>query len=139
MGSLAAGQQRSAETLVRVALFQIGGEKALRGIRNIRFQAMGHRNELEESERPEGPYIIEYDEISALRDIEHHRFRESINSRVLTQSAETVTSTVAGGIASLDADGESLPASPDQIQEAEETLDLGPEKILLSASRCGSP
>jgi hypothetical protein len=49
------------------------------------------------------------------------------------QSADTVTSIVAGGIASLDVDGQPSPASPDQIQEAEEALDLGPEQMLLTA------
>lgn len=122
----------SAREIVQYAMTQMGGRGGLESIRTVRFEAMGHRNMLEQSERPEGPYIVEYDEISQSRDLERGSFRQVIRGRVITQEA-TLTTVVAGGIASFQSGDLSMAATHEQVQDAEENLELGPERILLTA------
>src|SRR5580692_3144427 len=63
---LTATPQPNAKDIVRAAITQVGGEDQLRALKNVRFQAIGQRNMLEQSERPEGPYVVEYHEVSEL-------------------------------------------------------------------------
>jgi len=112
---------------------QMGGEEKLRALSTVRFSAMGHRNLLEQSERPEGPYIVEYDQITELRDLEDDRLRQTTEMKVLNFPANKVSTTVADGVAATEFDGRSSPGSRASLQQAEETLDLGPERILLTA------
>src|SRR5579863_2986713 len=122
-----------AQRAVHTALDEMGGEANLRNLKSVRFQAMGHRNLLEESERPEGPYIVEYDEISEIHDLEHSRFRQTKASRFLTFPSPRFTVIVAEGISARESDGHFSPASRQQIVNAAETLELGPERILSTA------
>jgi hypothetical protein len=43
--------------LARKALDAMGGEQKLRNLETVRFKAIGQRNMLKQSERPEGPYM----------------------------------------------------------------------------------
>lgn len=130
---LAATPRPSAKGIVRDAIAQMGGDEKLRTLKNVRFQAIRHRNMLEQSERPEGPYIVEYHEVSELRDLEHGRFQQTESVRALTQSTGKQTTLVADGVACYEMNGQSMPASPEEVQVAEENLQLGPERILLTA------
>jgi hypothetical protein len=123
----------TAEALLRESLRQMGGEQKLRDLRTVRFQAMGYRNLLEESERPEGPYIVEYDRISEERDLGHERWSRETHARVQIGPELTSRVVVSDAGADLRFDGNEAPASPDQLQQAEETLELGPEHILFTA------
>jgi hypothetical protein len=68
----------NAVSLARKALDAMGGEQKLRNLETVRFKAIGHRNMLEQSERPEGPYFVEYEEISEARDFKTNSLRRSI-------------------------------------------------------------
>lgn len=82
----------NAVSLARKALDALGGEQKLRNLETVRFKAIGHRNMLEQSERPEGPYLVEYEEIFKARDFKTNSLRRSIQGKVLTQPKfETVT------------------------------------------------
>jgi hypothetical protein len=48
-----------AASLLRQSLEAQGGEQKLRAIKTVQWDAFGYRNEVEESERPEGPYVTE--------------------------------------------------------------------------------
>ena len=47
--------QNSAADLLRSALAAMGGEEKIRALKTLHITMMGHRNLLEQSERPEGP------------------------------------------------------------------------------------
>ena len=130
---LSASPQPNAKGIVRAAITQMGGEDQLRALRNIRFQAIRQRNMLEQSERPEGPYIVAYHEVSELRDFEHGRLSQALEMRALTQPAVKMTIIAADSVACFAMGGQSMPASPGEVQDAEESLDFGPERILLIA------
>jgi hypothetical protein len=124
----------SAIDVVREAIRQMGGEDKLQALRGMRFKAASYRNALEQSERPEGPYIVEYDEISESRDLEHASWKQEVEMNFQMQPAVKVKVVVADGAASREFSGHSIPASRDQLQQAEEALELCPERVLLTAS-----
>lgn len=129
------GQSDSARAhnYLNEAVKQMGGEGALRGLKTVRFEAVGHRNMLEESERPEGPYIVEYDRITQLRDLEHARWKQTIAMKVAPQPEFTATTVVADGAAKSGFDTQLSPGSGDDLQRAAENLELGPERVLFTA------
>jgi len=122
----------SAADLLHSALAAMGGEQKIRGLKTIHFTALGHRDYLEQSERPEGPYIIEYAQIDEWRDLEHGSWRQEAKTRnVLETNARTVI--VAGGAAVQKLGDREAPASGEELQDAEDVLTLSPERVLLRA------
>src|SRR6185437_7040308 len=83
--SLLAAAPETARDLIKRALEAQGGADRILAIERVRFQATGYRNLLEQSERPEGPYIAEFQKIEELHDVAHSRFRRSITSHIATQ------------------------------------------------------
>lgn len=122
-----------AKALVHEGLAQMGGESNVRAIKTIRFKAIGHRNELEQSERPEGPYIVEYDQISEARDFATNSLRQTTEMKVATQPKFELGSTVIGDAAIASFGGQAAPGSPENVQHAQEDLTLGPERIFITA------
>jgi len=49
--------QGQAQTWIHAAMNALGGEDQLRAIHAIEIKGIGFRNELEQSERPEGPWL----------------------------------------------------------------------------------
>jgi len=131
--SYPASSEMQAADLLHESLRQMGGEDKLRALRTLHFEAAGYRNALEQSERPEGPYIAEYDQISESRDLEHHRWKQETEMRWQVQPAVKLSITVADDAATRSFNNQSAPASRQQVQEAEDELELGPERILLTA------
>lgn len=123
----------TAQDLLRQALQQMGGEGQLRELRTVRFEAMGYGNMLEESERPEGPYIVEYDRISEVRDLEHERWNRQTDASVQIGPELKAKVVVSDGVVARRFNGNEGPGSVDQLQQAEEGLELGPERILFTA------
>ncbi len=116
------------------AVKQMGGEAALRGLKTVRFEAIGHREMVEQSERPEGPYVIEYDHVIVqLRDLEHQRWKQTVTLNGGPFPEVTVDTVAADGLAKKAFDNQFRPGSPDDLQGADETLDLGPERVLFTA------
>jgi hypothetical protein len=123
----------NAVSLARKALDAMGGEQKLRNMETIIFKAIGHRNMLEQSERPEGPYVVEYEEISEARDFKTNSLRRSIRGKVLTQPKFETVTTVSGEASTISYGGQPGPGTPGEVFEADEELALGPERILLTA------
>ena len=73
--------QSSAANLIRSALAAMGGEEKIRALKTLHITMMGHRNLLEQSERPEGPYIVEYLDIDEWRDLEHDSWKRQEHHR----------------------------------------------------------
>ncbi|HYA97136.1 MAG TPA: MBL fold metallo-hydrolase, partial [Methylomirabilota bacterium] len=130
----------NARALVRAAIAAMGGEERLRAVHAVALKAIGHRYMLEQSERPEGPWLIDYYQISETRDLDRGRLRQERQSRgcgstECWKSAEWDSSTivVSGHAAASLNNGKFQPARASTLQAAEESLALGPERVLLLA------
>ena len=55
----------------------MGGEEKIRALKTLHFEASLIRSELEESERPEGPYILENDQVEEWRDLEQKAWKNT--------------------------------------------------------------
>jgi metallo-beta-lactamase superfamily protein len=125
--------QQSAADLLHSALAAMGGEDTIRHLSGLHFEASLIRNELEESERPEGPYILENDQVEEWRDFAHHAWRNAVRLHGPMQPEFSTSAVVVDGAASRTFDGQSAPGSGEQIQQAGEALALSPERILITA------
>jgi hypothetical protein len=135
MTSLAWPQQdagESAANLLHASLAAMGGEQKIRDLKSIHFTAVGHRNFLEQSERPEGPYIVDYEQIDEWRDLVHGSWKQETKTRnVLEENVRIII--VSEGAAVLKAGTREVPASGEELQNAEDALSYSPERVLLKA------
>ena len=135
--------QKDAQQLVKGAIRAMGGESLLRSINAISLKGIGHRYMLEQSQRPEGPWLLDYFQITETRDFRHVRSRQTIVSRGCNSTecwknadwsvpstivvADHVAITVKeGGVASA--------GRASLVQTVEESLALAPDQVLLLAT-----
>ena len=124
-------QPSSASDLLHNALAAMGGEQKIRDLKTLHLTMLGHRNFLEQSERPEGPYIVEYEEIDEWRDLEHGRWQQEAHSRdVLEESSLKMI--VAEEAAAQKAGDKEFAGSDELLQTASDALAFGPERVLLN-------
>jgi hypothetical protein len=57
------------------AIAAMGGEATLQSVHSLSFAAIGHRNMVEQSVRPEGPWFEDYFQIEETRDFDHRAER----------------------------------------------------------------
>src|ERR1041385_2298910 len=120
--------QSSAADLLHSALAAMGGEEKIRALKTLHITMMGHRNLLEQSERPEGPYIIDYQDIDEWRDLEHGSWKRQEHHRdALEDYSRTVI--VSDGAAVEKAGDKEIPGSDEQLENANDALTMGPESI----------
>src|SRR5918912_2252726 len=120
---------QSAPSLIKTALERMGGEEKLRAIHTVRLEGNGYRNALEQSERPEGPYIVESQKITELRDLQAQRLRRTTTNQTATYEY-VETSILADGVAASGFNGGRLaPGQPG----LEESLLFAPERLLITA------
>ena len=123
-----------AQQYLTLAVQQMGGTPALQALKTVRFEAIGHREMVEQSERPEGPYVVEYDHhIVQARDLEHQGWRQTVTLNGGPFPDVTITTVSDGESARKAFDDHVRPGSIDDLQSAQETLELGPERILFTA------
>jgi hypothetical protein len=121
----------NANELLHKALTAMGGEQKLRDLKTLHLKMVGHRNLLEQSERPEGPYIVDYEQTDEWRDLEHGSWRQEMHRRnALEDDVSAVI--VADGVAAQKSDSHEVPASGEQVQLAEDALTRSPERVLLN-------
>ena len=131
---IASGQDtKSAADLLHAGLEAMGGEQKIRALSTFHYQASVVRNMLEESERPEGPYILENDQVEEWRDLAHNEWKSTVKLHVVMMPEFSVTSVVSNGAASSGSGVHAAPGSGQQLQEAGEALTLSPERVLISA------
>jgi len=63
------------------AVDALGGEAALKAIAGLQIDAIGHDYFIDQSERPEGPFITRYAQTTERRDVAHGRSRIETQSR----------------------------------------------------------
>src|SRR4051812_28134451 len=100
----------NASGLLRQAIEAMGGEQQLRSLKTLDITAIGHVNLLEQSERPEGPWIVDYKQIKEVRDLAGERLRvttESKNQQLPEWNG--FTQIVAEGVPAVERGGRSGP------------------------------
>ena len=126
----------SPRALVTKAIDAVGGEAALKGITSLQIEAIGHDYFIEQSERPEGPFIVRYLQTSEKRDVAGGR------SRIETQQRFTQVPDWAGAGAAtiVDADAAAFsrgdrvaPSGRQAFDDGRERIELAPERLLLTA------
>ena len=122
----------AAHRLVETAVQRMGGETALRGLATLRLETVGYRNLLEQSERPEGPWIPQIEKTTEIWDTPKGRWAETTVGAVADEEY-TLRTTVADGSAARQYGESWLPAGRGVILEAREWMALSPQQILLSA------
>jgi len=137
-GFAAISPSDAVRSLVRHSVQAMGGEERLRGLHSMSFKGIGHRYMLEQSERPEGPWLLDYFQISEERDLDRGRIRRETKSRGCDstecwKSAEWDPSTliVADHVAARLNEGKTSAGQPSAVQLAEESLALAPDRVLL--------
>ncbi|HZV67226.1 MAG TPA: hypothetical protein VFG03_20240, partial [Telluria sp.] len=128
-----AASQADATALIRQALAAQGGEQQLRALKSIQWEASGYRNMVEQSERPNGPYLTEFDTVSEVHDFAGGRYLRKVDGTVFPfgpfSSGIVVDRTAAMRVGG---NGQAA-ATPQQAQLARERLALSPERLLLTA------
>ncbi|HET7370826.1 MAG TPA: hypothetical protein VFK45_08310 [Gammaproteobacteria bacterium] len=136
-----ATQRPDAQHLVNAAITAMGGQQALTAIRAVKLEGVGHRNMLEQSIRPSGPWLPDYFKFSELRDFAHQRKRVSeehggfgaIGWMTNQDGWLPLTYVVADGATARITKAGAAPNSPRALTKAEEDLALGPARVLLTA------
>lgn len=121
--------------LVRSAVEKMGGEEKLRSLASVQIDGIGHTYFIEQSERPEGPWIVNYWQVTEARDYSNQRLRRITQNRnvQVPQWTKGTTLIVSDGVAATQGGDNIFPGSATQAAEAEESLALSPERVLLTA------
>ena len=126
--------QSNAAALVRRSVDAMGGETALKAVRNLKIDSMGHVYALEQSERPEGPHLVTYQQTMEIRDQEHQRIwrkQEQRNWSLPNWMGPVLVA--ADGVVALTFNGRWGPHQPQQLAKTREDLQLAPERMLFTA------
>lgn len=132
-------QPLTARAVVERGIAAMGGEERLRAVHAVELRGIGHRNALEQSERPEGPWLQQYEQVHSLRDLDGQRVREEIDGRgyetanLLTSAEWTHRAFVVDGGLAFDVTKTPAPGRARDVQPSEELLAFGPERLLLNA------
>lgn len=143
IGSPLLAADPAALALVRSGLAAQGGEAKLRALESVQWEASGYRNELEQSERPEGPYIVQMNETTEVHDLKRHRLLSRQLASLYPVARFTTTVVVADQVAMRRTApiGEAAPpaqpaqpGTPQQVQAGEERMALSPEHLLITST-----
>jgi hypothetical protein len=126
----------SARAIVARSIDALGGDAALKRISALQIEAIGHDYFIDQSERPEGPFILRYVQTVEKRDVAGGRSRIESQQR-FTQVPDwsgAGTATIADADAAVINRGERYgPAGKAAFDDARERVELAPERLLLVA------
>ena len=126
--------QEPARALLQQSIDAMGGEAALKAVQTVKVAGMSHDYALEQSERPEGPHLVSYQQFTEIRDHGRDRLwrkREQRNWSVSDWTGSAVA--VSGGVAAMNRGTQWRPLPPPQLAQMKEDLALSPERILFTA------
>lgn len=131
----AQGGASTPQQLLDRAIEAMGGEARLTSLKTLKIDAIGHNFALEQSERPEGPWLVSYQQRVEERDVAGRRRWVQTQSRNWNFAGWSPASAgvVAGGVAARQFGERWLPGSPADLDDAAEVFELGPERLLLTA------
>ena len=127
------------------AIVAMGGERVLTSVHSLQLDAVGHRNMLEQSLRPDGPWWQDYFQVDEIRDFAGHRERVTQRHRGYSSSQWWLrrndwdggpnypTYVVSDGVVASDSNGTYAPYSNHYLQTAQEDLAFDPVPLLQAA------
>lgn len=130
---------------VASAIEAMGGRQVLDSVHSLEFAAVGHRNMLEQSLRPEGPWWQDYFQIEEIRDFssrserieQQHRGYSSPDWWLQDPHWDTApdypTIIVTNGVSATLVDGKYSRGSSAYLQYVEENFVFGPVNLLRTA------
>lgn len=127
-------QSSPADRLIQSAIDAMG-RSALEATQSLEIEYAGHAYAMEQSERPEGPFIIIYNQGRQLRDHAQSRLRTESSQRMIQTGSWTPTATTivdADTAVRVTAKGQ-VAGSPAQVAQAQRVLELSPERMLQTA------
>jgi glyoxylase-like metal-dependent hydrolase (beta-lactamase superfamily II) len=140
VGTLSAGQKQDRQAAVAIvngAIAALGGEQRFAALTAIQLDTIGHEWALEQSERPEGPWLAHYVQRSEIADVANQRLRRTSQTRdwnFAQWSPAAPIATVIADNAAARTDGTRwAPGSPRDVGDAKESLALAPERLLFTA------
>lgn len=121
--------------VIAQAIAAMGGEARLTSLHSLTLDTIGHAFALEQSERPEGPWLTVYQQTLEVRDLEHQRRWVQTQHRDWSspQWSKPLAMVTAGGMAARTDGQRWAPATPADLHNSEEMLALAPERLLLTA------
>ena len=129
---------------VQAAIQAMGGQDVLGSVHSIQYSAVGHRNMLEQSLRPDGPWWQDYFQLTLTRDFQNQRLRLSQTDRGYASSQWWLQHDVwdgagsdivySGGAVALVSGGKFSRVSNYYLQYSPEQLALDPVQLLLAAA-----
>lgn len=123
----------SARALVGQAIAAQGGEAALHTAQAVEWDFEGYRDMVEQSERPEGPYIPEFRSVREIHDFAGGRFAQMVGQRVYPEF-QFSSGMVADRSAAVQLFGKNrAPGRPDMVAAGQDLLAISPERLLLTA------
>src|SRR5262245_20868568 len=122
----------TARTPVETAVARLGGRAALESLATVRLEWVGYRNLLEQSERPEGPWIPQIERTTELWDTPGGRWDETTEI-VVADTNLTIRTVVAGGMAARQFGPRWSAAGRSEMAAAEEWMTDSPQRVLLDA------
>ena len=120
----------SAKQLVDDSIAAMGGAEKLRSIKVIHTKSVGHYNLLEQSERPDGPWLSINLSTEEWRDVDGGNIRRSYEQNGIFTGK--TTEIIARDMSIID-NGNGFGPNPDNIPQTRELLAIAPERILLNA------
>ena len=126
----------SARAVVARAIGALGGEAALKSIAALDIESAGHDYYIDQSERPEGPFILSYVSVSEHRDVSGGRSRiEKQQRNVLSPnwSGAGTATIVDADAAAVTHGGKYAAAARQAFEDGLERLELAPERLLFTA------
>ena len=122
------------QLLLNRSIAAMGGEAALRSVQVLHLEAIGHEFLIEQSERPEGPWVANYMSTVEDRDVENGRSRMDIQERSFQSPDWSAPRAILydGETVATDASGKFAPLAwrwADTVQR----VDLAPERVLFRA------
>ena len=83
-------QAQSAQQILNRCVQEFGGEAKVKSIRYLTTNVLSHSHMLEQSERPQGPYIVAYEQGKELIDLATPGFRKETNAKSIIYQSKQV-------------------------------------------------
>jgi glyoxylase-like metal-dependent hydrolase (beta-lactamase superfamily II) len=126
----------TARDVVMRAIAAMGGEAALKSIATLQIESIGHDHFIEQSERPEGPYIARYLQTAEQRNVARGRSRVETQQRfsqVPDWAGAGAAVIVDADVAVLNRGDRYVPAGRQALDDGRERMELAPERLLFTA------
>lgn len=124
---------QSAQVTLKRCLAAFGGLEKIEKVQYIKTNYYAHGNMLEQSERPEGPYIVSYENGNELLDLSKGRFyKRATKQSILFKS--TMDQVFNGEVLAQGNKGRMYPMPPDYAKQAQMYLWQNPLFVLAKAA-----